>query len=283
MKFRTIACWGARALALVGLALAPLAHAQTQADVQLQTDLQHMSVQVNQGAPLPPGGCIAGYSWHTVYGGCRRAETQSETTQCPDGYVGTQVRYRTAYILQANPADVAHEDWGPWQQNCQAPRGAGVVDTVIAKARGAEYSGTNNFKGTAISSSTHKQIWKGMQVNYGTMYGVTLYRPAATLTCLWAIGSTAGSGNSTGTIWSGSIASPGQSVTNGYAGHCQLSNGGKTAELTGSCDNSTGGDADMCESATRVVNVIAVDGCSATTETREGKRVVATNSYNLCL
>lgn len=273
---RHLARLAAYALTMLTVCLAPPAGAQTQADVQLQTDLQHLSVQINQGAPLPPGGCTASHTWHTTYGGCRRAESRSEAGQCPAGWGGTRIRYRTAYILQANSQDVAYDAWGPWQDSCTPPRLAGVVDTVIAKARGAQtgdWSNTNALTGN---------IARAMQVNYGTMYGVTVYRPTAALNCVYSSGTTAGSGESTSTIWYGTLMAPGQSYSNGSAGHCQLSNAGQTAEVYGSCDTSSGGDGDFCQSATRTVRITATSACSLTTETVERGHVIATNSFSLC-
>ena len=101
------------------LAAAPAAN---QANVQLRTDLNTMAVQVGQGVPLPPGGCNPGYAWHTTYGGCRIAQKQSESTQCPSGQAGTRSRDRTAFILQADPANVVYEDWGAWKDECRTGR-----------------------------------------------------------------------------------------------------------------------------------------------------------------
>src|SRR5690606_22799455 len=161
---------GRRRLALAGVLLplaSPFASPTTnQADVQLQTDLSHMVIRVDQADPLPPGGCTAGHAWHPTFGGCRRQETRSEVAPCAAGWTGSKVRYRTAYILQANAADVAYGDWGPWQESCSPPRRAGVVDTVIAKARGKQNGESSN------SSNLSGNIKKQMQVSYGTMYGV---------------------------------------------------------------------------------------------------------------
>lgn len=281
MKFRhlarRLAHAGAYALAILAtLCMAPVATAAAQADVQLQTDLQHLSVQINQGAPLPPGGCTSGHTWHTTYGGCRRTESRAESGQCPAGWSGTRVRYRTAYILQANSQDVAFDAWGPWQDSCTPPRRAGVVDTVIATARGAETGDRSNTNGLT------GDIARAMRVNYGTLYGVTIYRPNATLNCVYASGTTAGDGESSNTIWYGALMAPGQSYNNGDAGHCLLSNAGQSAEIYGSCDTSTGGDGDFCQSGTRTVSITATTACSVTTETVERGRVTATNSFNLC-
>lgn len=95
------------------------APAGNQANVELRTDLNTMAVQVGQGAPLPPGGCNPGYAWHTTYGGCRIAQKQSESTQCPSGQAGTRSRDRMAYVLQADPANVVYEEWGDWKDECR--------------------------------------------------------------------------------------------------------------------------------------------------------------------
>ncbi len=270
---------GRRGLALLCLLLFPLTFAQAspdnQADVELRTNISTMAVQITQGAPLPPGGCVSGYLWHTTYGGCRRAQTQSEAGQCPAGYTGSRIRYRTAYILQANPGDIAYEGWGAWQDGCTPARAAGVFDTVIAKVRGAETGGT-------MPSTLYGNMASQMQVNYGTMYGVTIYRPTAELNCLYASGTTSGSGESASTLWSGALSAPGASVTQGSAGYCQLSNGNRTAQLYGSCDSSSGGDGDFCQGATRVVNITSAGGCLVTTETRQDGRLVDVNSYYIC-
>lgn len=276
MKSRLLARVGTYALALLAvLGLAQVAPA-AQADVQLQTDLHHLSVQINQGAPLPPGGCVAGHSWHTTYGGCRRSETRSETGQCQAGWSGTRTRYRTAYVLQANSQDVAYDAWGPWQDSCSPPRLAGVVDTVIAQARGSETGDTSNTQGLTGN------LARAMQVNYGTMYGVTIYRPNATLNCVYASGTTSGTGETTNTIWYGKLIAPAQSFTNGSAGHCLISNAGQSAEVFGSCDTTTGGDGGLCQSGTRTVRITGSSACSVSTETIERGRVTTTNSYSLC-
>ncbi|OZI62100.1 hypothetical protein [Bordetella genomosp. 11] len=243
-----------------------------QADVQLKTDLTHMAIQVNQGAPLPPGGCVSGYSWHTVYGGCRRAVVQSEAGSCPAGYIGSTTRYRTAYVLQANANDVAYDAWGAWQSSCSRPRAAGVVDTVIASVRGRE----NGDRGTA--SNLTGNILQQMQVTQGTLFGVTLYRPTATLNCVYASGTTEGGGDGGGNqIWMGQLLSPGASIDKGTPGHCLLGNNGQTAEISGNCDSSTGGDNDFCVPGTHVVRITSVTDCTVVAET-DGRA----NSYDIC-
>lgn len=277
MNFHTLKCWGKRSLVLTALLLSTHAMAAPtpdakQADVQLKTDLSLMKIQVVQGAPLPPGGCIGGYAWHTTYGGCRRAQSQPESASCPAGYSGSRTRYRTAYILQANANDIAYEPWGPWQDGCTANRAAGVVDTVIAKSRGAE-------TGETFPNSLTGGIASQMQVNYGTLFGVTIYRPNAELNCVFASGST---GSGTDRTWMGRLLAPGTSITSDSAGHCSLSNGNKTATLYGSCDSSSGGDGDFCQGATRVVNITSVIGCIVNTETRSGNQLIDVGSYGIC-
>ena len=116
---------GWRKLALATLTLFPIASALTaapatnQADVHLRTDIDTMAVQIGQGAPLPPGGCNPGYTWHTTYGGCRIAQKQSESAQCPAGQTGTRERNRVAYALQANPGDIAYDGWSDWEEDCR--------------------------------------------------------------------------------------------------------------------------------------------------------------------
>lgn len=264
---------------LFALLLPTVSQASTakQADVQLQTDLSTMVIRVDQGAPLPPGGCVGGYSWHTTYGGCRIVQTQAEYSQCPAGYTGNQVRYRTYYVLQANANDVAYEGWGPWQDGCIATRASGVVDTVIAKARG------NENGDTGVVGAMPVNIRVAMAVNYGTMYGVTIYRPNAELNCLYSSGTTSGSGEGNSPIWSGMVVNPGQSYYGGGSvGHCILSNGNRTAELHGSCDFGSGGDGDLCQAATRIVNITSVSGCTVTTETRLRGQLIDVGSYGIC-
>ncbi|WP_159069684.1 hypothetical protein [Achromobacter xylosoxidans] len=117
---------GRPALLLAGLILFPLAAAQAaaptvnQANVNLETDISTMAIHVGQSAPLPPGGCNAGYAWHTTYGGCRIAQKQSESAQCPGGQTGTRKRERIAYALQADPGNVVYEDWDAWIGECRA-------------------------------------------------------------------------------------------------------------------------------------------------------------------
>ncbi|WP_155808236.1 hypothetical protein [Bordetella petrii] len=271
---------GRYGLALAGLisSITPSFAAPTgnQADVQLQTDLSHMVIRVDQADPLPPGGCTAGHAWHTTYGGCRRQETRSEVAQCAAGWSGSRIRYRTAYVLQANAADVAYGAWGPWQDSCTPPRLAGVVDAVIAKARGKETGETSR------SSDLTGNIKQQMQVNYGTMYGVTLYRPTATLNCIYASGTTPSSGEGSNRVWFGRLLAPGQSIDKGNAGYCRLSNGGQLAEVYGSCDSTSGGDSGSCRRATRTVRITATSACWVDTEVREGNRVIGTPSYGLC-
>lgn len=259
---------------LFALLLPTVSQASTtnQADVQLGTELNTMVIRVDQGAPLPPGGCVGGYSWHTTYGGCRIARTQAAYSQCPAGYTGNQVRYRTYYVLQANANDVAYEGWGPWQDGCTASRAGGVLDVVIAKARG-------NETGETLDNSLGGTMAAQMQVNYGTMFGATIYRPTAELNCIHASGTTSGD---TTRVWTGQLMPPGTSVTKGVSGYCQLSNGNRTATLFGSCDSSSGGDADNCQGATRVVNITSVSGCTVTTETRLRGQLIDVGNYGIC-
>jgi len=286
MNFPILKCWGRRALALTALLVSTNAAAAAepngkQADVQLKTDLTLMKVQISQGAPLPPGGCISGYAWHTTYGGCRLAQSQSESATCPAGYSGSRTRYRMAYILQANQADVAYEGWGPWQDACVAARLPGIVDALIAGVNGGE-SGWSDNHSTIVTPN----LQRAMLVYYGTRYGVTIHRPSATLNCLFASGTTAGSGNSNSPIWYGKLAQPGESVDirgeSGSFGYCRLSNDNRTAELYGSCDGHTGGDGSYCTPATRVVSITSVSGCIVTTETRERRNIVDVGSYDIC-
>lgn len=126
MKFRKIrtALTRARCLRTAAASVlfiasaAALAADSADANVQLQADVRNMAINVQQGAPLPPGGCQAGHSWHSGYGGCRRAVSEPETqyVSCPAGYNGnaSRARYRTNYVLQANSADVAYGSWGEW-------------------------------------------------------------------------------------------------------------------------------------------------------------------------
>ncbi|MDT4816050.1 hypothetical protein FQZ97_490910 [compost metagenome] len=275
-------------LALLLFLLSPAtSHASTanQADVQLQTDLSTMVIRVDQGAPLPPGGCVGGYSWHTTYGGCRIAQTQAEYAQCPAGYTGNQVRYRTYYVLQANASDVAYEGWGAWQEGCTAARASGVVDTVIAKARGNENGDTSGSNASVPSANMRAQ----MAVNYGTLFGVTIYRPSAQLNCLYASGSTSSSGEGSSQTWVGELVPPGQSKfgggSGGSVGHCQLLNGNLSAELYGTCDYSSGGDGDFCMARRILVNITSVSGCMVRTETlniTNGRQLIDVGAYDIC-
>ncbi|WLW63624.1 hypothetical protein RA224_09435 [Achromobacter aegrifaciens] len=256
------------------------------ADVQLQTDINTMIVRVDQSAPLPPGGCAPGYSWHTTYGGCRIGLSQMEQAFCPAGFTGYQVRYRNYYVLQANASDVVYEGWSAWQDHCTATRADGVVDTVIAKVRGNE----NGDTGVVGSLPMSANIRAAMAVNYGTMYGVTVYRPAAELICVYSSGTTAssGSGASTSQIWSGRILDPGTPKYGGGSGtsvgHCLLSNGNRTAELYGSCDFTSGGDGDHCMPRTTVVNITAASGCTVSTQTinKATGQLIDVGNYGIC-
>lgn len=180
-------------LALLFLFLLPATHAapaSNQADVELRTNISTMAVQITQGAPLPPGGCKSGYLWHTTYGGCRIAQAQSESAQCPAGYTGTRVRYRTVYVLQANPADVAYEGWGAWHDSCQAlppatvnfqllkaPGGVDCRNTEIrvrvtypdgSRASGISLSWTPSYGG--VQSSTTTTDGNGESSNWATNF-----------------------------------------------------------------------------------------------------------------
>lgn len=105
---------------VVSLFAVPLAFAQSSpaADMQLVTDLHHMQVQVNQSAPLPPGGCNSGYTWHTTYGGCRKPQIETETAACAANHTGSRTRTRTGYALQANGSDIKYGQWSAWAENC---------------------------------------------------------------------------------------------------------------------------------------------------------------------
>lgn len=265
-------------LALVATCLGPMceARAETQADMQLQTDLHRLSIHVDQSQPFPLGGCASGHSWHTTFGGCRREETVTEIGPCQSGWRGSRTRSRVAYVLQANASDVVYGEWSSWRDDCTPPRQPGFVDHVIAKVRGKENGEWSQF------STLSGNLAKGMRVNYGTMFGVTLHRPDATLNCLYASGTTPSSGNTANRIWYGRLLSPGQSIEKTNAGYCRLSQDRRSVELRGSCDRTAGGDSDHCIGATRHVRVTTSGDCSATTETLERGHVVETASHDLC-
>ncbi|MCZ8411282.1 hypothetical protein O9649_26190 [Achromobacter dolens] len=129
----------------------------SQANVDLTTNLNTLAVQIGQSPPLPAGGCWSGYAWHTTYGGCRRADQQSETAQCPAGYTGSQVRYRTAYILQSNPNDVAYTGWGAWQSSCQVVAPTQAVFTILLRptgvgCRSTEYKVRANYPDGSVAA-----------------------------------------------------------------------------------------------------------------------------------
>lgn len=252
------------------------ASATNQADVQLQADINTMFVQVNQRAPLPPGGCVAGYAWHTTYGGCRRAQTQSELGRCPPGFIGTKVRYRMAFALQANAHDVAYDAWGAWHDSCRPARLAGVIDSLVASVRGGENG--DWFDRKTLGGNLRNQ----MQISYATKYGVTIHRPTATLNCVYSSGTSSSGGESGWELWSGVLLPPGQSLQKGHIGHCQLTNAGKAAELRGSCNSTTGGDGDSCMAGVAKVRITAADQCTVHTETRYTPGGVHHESFNLC-
>ncbi|MBJ7263014.1 MAG: hypothetical protein JHC61_04430 [Burkholderiaceae bacterium] len=296
MTSRTPVRWGRLGLSLANTLLCvlpALATSGNQADVQLQTDLSHMVIRVDQTAPMPLGGCTGDHTWHTIYGGCRRQETRSETSACTDGWSGTRTRYRTAYVLQADANDVAYEEWGPWQENCTPPRLDGVVDAVIAKVRGGETGAWLGYPGNSIRNPNRTDEWirnpglpinidRDMYVGYGTLYGVTIHGPTATLNCIYASGTTTSHGDQGSQLWSGLLMPPHQSVVQERSGHCKLSNDGQSAELYGNCDSSTGGDNGGCVAATRTVRIMATSACTVTTETLESNRPTVTNSFDLC-
>lgn len=148
MQFRTPSRAGRTWLAFTLLLASALVQARgtepeanpSEADVRLLTDVTRISVDVRQGAPLPPGGCVSGHSWHTGYGGCRRAvqETHTEHAACPAGFNGTQTRTRTRtnYVLQANSGDVGYGQWGGWsgwnQSGCQPAFKPGVSGPLVS-------------------------------------------------------------------------------------------------------------------------------------------------------
>lgn len=178
---------GKRKLALAAFTLFPLAPAlatapaTNQADVHLRTDIDTMAVQIGQGAPLPPGGCNPGYTWHTTYGGCRIAQTQSESTQCPVGQIGTRERNRVAYVLQANPGDIAYDGWSDWKEDCRPmaplPSPAQVAFTVLKRPSGVscrftEFKVRANYPdGTAAIGVPLKWtvVWRGALSRYETL------------------------------------------------------------------------------------------------------------------
>jgi len=285
MTLRSFARHGGRLLALVALLMASHAHANPAADVQLNTDLNRMSIHVGQGAPLPPGGCQAGYAWHTTYGGCRRRETVTESAPCPTGQTGSRTRQRTDYILQADAANVAHGPWGQWQDACQRPRLTGVMDGLIASVRG-NGPGNPPPDGAPLSKNLARLMRVG---GYFSRYGVTLDRPSAKLNCVYSRSTAEGGGEANPPMyWHGVVLKPGQSIDVGYIGACLLSSDGTTAMLRGNCDSTSGGDADQCLRAVRTVRIIDTSPCIVTTQTEHqvGSSAFpippAVNRYNLC-
>jgi len=251
------------------------------ADVQLSTELDRISVQVDQGAPFAPGGCRADYRWHTTYGGCRRQEAVTQIEPCPPGHMGTRTRQRTAYILQADANNVAHGPWEPWRDTCQRPRLQGVVDTLVAKVRG------NGPAPRPVGSRLSKKLAKQMVVGgYHSLFAVTIDRTAAKLRCVYSRSTSSGSsGSGTSYSWKGVLAPLGRSVDADWVGECRLSDNGATANLRGNCDSTSGGDSDYCQWRALTVRIIDTSPCMVTTRVERkggsGRRGIQAH-YSLC-
>jgi len=259
-------------LVLTALLIPPPAMAQPKADVRLNTELNRMSVRIDQGAPLPPGGCQSGYAWHTTYGGCRRQEAVTESAPCPTGQTGSRTRQRTAYILQADARNIAHGPWEPWRDTCQRPRAQGVMDQVIVRATSAAFFAPPESPQLikSFSSDKRKGIVRAMRAADGkSVFGITLDRSSAKLHCVYSsyIDVASGDGTAYGGWWV-NIGLPGQSVNAGYGGNCTLHESGTAATVYGNCNEVGGGEAGDCQGAAFLVHIIDVTGCTVTVEAK---------------
>ena len=221
------------------------------------------------------GGIYVGQSassWYDTDASCNA--TQYQTIGCPVNYTGNQLQSRLASTRDGNSFD--YSAWNTYQNNCVyvPPRASGVVDSIIASVRSAQFNGFSN-------QSLSGNIGSQMSVSYGTRFGVTVYRPSAQLNCVvssdW--GGQGGDAGSSG--YAGKIMSPGQSFS-GSGGYCSLSNGNMTATISGDCNSTSGGDGDFCQGATYTINITSVNECNVYTETRANGKVIGNTNYNIC-
>ena len=219
------------------------------------------------------GGIYAGQSasgWSDLDFDCTKMEYQ--TIGCPTSYTGTQSQSR---LVSTRDGALDYGAWNTYSSNCTyvPPRASGVVDGIIASVRSSQYNGFGG--GTPLTGNLRNQ----MGVSYGSRFGVTIYRPNAQLNCV-ASSDWGGQGGDAGNSgFGGIVANPGQSI-GGSGGYCTLSNGGNTAKISGDCNSTSGGDGDFCIGATFTVNIIGVNGCIVTTETKGAGTI--TNNYNIC-
>jgi len=224
------------ALVLTGLLSTAQANDKPIADVQLNTDINRMSVQLSQDT-----------YWHCKIDGGFLAEGNEDGS------------------MKMNPdGSIPGVEFGSGKKTCELrprPRRAGLLDTLIASVQGT-HGGPNLFVGNG-----RPRVSALMAAGWGNKFGLTMDRSDAKLRCVYGHSWNSGHGEShESDSWASGVLAPGQSVDAGHAGHCLLSDGGNSATLRGNCDWTSGGDADACMARSYEVRVLKSTVCVATVE-----------------
>ena len=210
------------------------------------------------------GGNYVGQSasaWYDTDASCNA--TQYQTIGCEVNYTGQRYQSRTASTRDGNSYD--YSAWNTYSSSCvyNPPKKPGVMSGNIESVRGVTFG-----------------AWGSPQV------GATLDYGNAALRCTSYYPSSGG-GDAGAAVYpsSWSVYALGQNTQygggdSGTPAACSMSNGNRTATLFGNCDSTSGGDADMCQSATVKVNITNVDGC--TVYVQSTGRGTKNYSYNIC-
>lgn len=164
--------------------------APNSADIELQGNVTGTLTIGGQG-------CWSGYTWHTIYGGCRRRqlEQHTETSACPVGWTGQRTRTNTRYNYIAQGSNhVASEPWmyGEWDySNCWQPVEPPTIanSVVVAESPGGGVGGMANVKLYVMMQTATQKLWcywKGNNYNPGPfdMQSNGYTDPAATAWCM---------------------------------------------------------------------------------------------------
>ena len=218
--------------------------------------------------------------WYDLDSSCNKIEEQ--TISCPVGYTGNEYQRRNVSTRDGKSFD--YSAWNTYQSNCVyvPPLKAGYLDDVIISAN----SGVQAFQYTCPVKdciSVYYYSYKGISKKVGgTAAALTIHPQSGQLACIAAGSGTSGSGESNSAPDQNTYILPPNTSFDHGSFYCTISNNGKSAELYGNCNGTTGGDSSMCVGETLKANIVNINGCTATIETIDPSKIAKQHQYSLC-
>lgn len=194
------------------------------------------------------------------------------TEQCPKGQTGEIVERRN-YEAWSDGSKRNYSNWYVQSNNCRVLP-SGPLNKVLGSVRGGGYP-LHSLPGSPAP------VGLRLTERNGTAFGLTLDKGTQTFQCLVAKNWYDGQYQSNILPVGSSVDFAGQDDMPSPA-YCKLYEGGKFAEIAGSCDSTSGGDNDFCMIGKQNMRVTEVSECNVTIAIQRNGMRITSETYNIC-